>query len=180
MTDKKFEAEQSKLTKVDDVEGVDPKLRTQVSNSTADVESASSALRRVIGDLHETQGAAWKRYAADLEQATNRLDAQLAMASARLRAEQAKSKPEIKDALTQLADVWRTRADEIRVHAHLGEMDARDVGMRGLEELDNATHRVTELATGVLDDLGESLTSLRDRVTGILDDIGQWGRASSD
>ena len=168
-----------RLTKVDDVSGLEPVLRDEVSASTGAVESASAALRSAVAEMHRSEDKAWQRYAAELEQATLRLDAQLGMASARLRADRAASKPEIRDVLTQVAETWRARADEIRIQTQLGKMDARDAGLHRLEDLDHATHRVSELATSVLDDVSESIGSLRSRVTAVLDDIGQRARDSS-
>lgn len=173
MTTELAETERFRLTRVDDVSGLDPAQRLEVSSSTDVLETATIALRRAVADLHRDEDEAWQRYAADLERATLRLDAQLGMASARLRAERAASKPEIHDVLTEVAEGWRARADEIRVQTHLGEMNARDAGLRGLDDLDQATQRVSELATSVLDDVGESLSSLRQRVTTLLDDIGR-------
>lgn len=46
--------------------------------------SASEVLHAALDELHRAEEAAWQRYAADLEEATHRLDAALADVAARL------------------------------------------------------------------------------------------------
>lgn len=173
MTAKDSETTRRRLTQVGDVGGADPAIRGEVSHRTEAVESATTALREAISELHQTDDEAWKRYAADLEDATLRLDAALGVASARLRSERAGSKEELQAALEEAAASWRARADEIRVQTHLGEMEARDAGLHALDDLERAGRRISAVTTSLRDDAGESLTALRGNARHALDELGQ-------
>lgn len=166
------EALRTELTKVADISGADASTRIDVSAKTGDAETASAALRRAIAELHEADDGAWKRYAADLEHATLRFDAALGMAAATLRAERAASKPELEETLQAVAQAWRTRADEIRVQTHLGQLDAADAGLHALDDLERAGHQVATVLASLRDDVGTSLTSLRGAAGRAIDDVG--------
>jgi hypothetical protein len=162
-----------RLTQIVDVEGADPGVRDEVADRAGAVESASVALRAALDDLHQVEDDAWRRYAAELEEATLRLDAALSVASSRLRAEKADSPAELEDALEELATTWRSRADEIRVQTHLGALDARDAGLHVLDDLEAAGHRISETLTAVRSDAEHSFTSMRERVQHTIDDVGR-------
>ncbi len=152
-----------RLTQIGDVDGADPDVRAEIAGRAGAVESASEALRTALEELHQAEDEAWRRYAADLEEATLRLDATLAVASSRLRAEKADTHEELEDALEELATTWRSRADEIRVQTHLGDLDARDAGLHLLSDLDAAGHRITETLAALRDDANHSVGSIRAR-----------------
>lgn len=162
-----------RLTQIADVEGADPAVRGAVADRAGAVESASGALRAALDELHQAEDEAWRRYAAELEEATLRLDAALSVASSRLRAEKADSHEELEGALEELATTWRSRADEIRVQTHLGDLDARDAGLHVLDDLDAAGHRITDTLAAVRSDAGHSFGALRERVQHTIDDVGR-------
>ncbi|CAN5433150.1 hypothetical protein BH10ACT1_BH10ACT1_22770 [soil metagenome] len=166
------EALRIELTRVTDISGVDAPTKVDVSIKTEDAESASAALRRAIAVLHEADDAAWKRYATDLEHATLRFDAALGMAAANLRTERAASKPELEQALEAVARSWRTRADEIRVQTHLGELEARDAGLHTVEDLERAGHKVASVLEVLRSDAAASLGSLREAAGRAYDEVG--------
>lgn len=64
-------------------------MTTTASGSTGDGAEppASEVLHAAIEELHRAEDAAWQRYAADLQEATHRLDAALAELSTRLHPE---------------------------------------------------------------------------------------------
>ena len=106
----------------------------------------------------------------DLEEATRRFDTTVGLAAARLRAERAASKGELADALDDVVGSWRSRAEEIRVQAHVGKMDVRDRGLETVADLERASHRIGSLLTRVRDEVAESLTTMRHEARVALDD----------
>ena len=172
MSTAKSEAERIRLTRVDEVSGADPGVRSEVSQTTDDVETASAALRSALGQLHHSQDDAWRQYASDLEAASLRFDTTLAVAAARLRAERAASRDDLGEALDEVATAWRTRADEIRVQTRLGEMDARDAGLHLVEGLDQATHRISAIVASLTHDTKASLDTLKASAGHAFDELG--------
>jgi hypothetical protein len=161
------------LTKVDDVSGADEGARAEVAQRTETVEQASAALRRALQELREADDAAWKRYATEVEHATLRFDAALGIAAATLRAERAASKPELADALDSVVRSWRARADELRLQAHLGEMEAHDAGLHAVDVLEAAGDQVASVLVTVRDDTGQSLDALRTAGGRAIDGLGR-------
>lgn len=170
MGTKETEATRTRLTRVDDVGGADPGVRAAVSRSTEDAETASSALRAAIRELHQADDEAWQHYATAVEAATLRFDAMLGMAAAKLRAERATSQHALEDVLEDVATSWRARADEIRVQTHLGEMDARDAGLHTLDDLERAEHGLRRALVLLRTGVGSSLASMRTEVRRALDE----------
>jgi hypothetical protein len=161
----------SDLRGVADVDGADPALRAEVTRSGADVEAATAALRDALQELHRADDEAWRRYAVDLEEATRRFDTTLGLAAARLRAERAVSKEDLGSVLDDVVQTWRTRADEMRVRAHVGEMDVRDKVGDTLGELDLATQRLGIVLARLQGGVGETLSAMRTEVAEALDDV---------
>ncbi len=173
MTTKDNEALRTRLTQVSDIDGLDATIRDEVSARTCTVESASVALRDAVRDLHQAEDQAWKRYADDVEHATLVLDSTLGVASARLRAERAATKNDLGRALETATETWKTRADEIRVQTHLGELDARDQGLHALDDLEVAGRRISAVLSTLRSDASASLKDLRTTTAHNLDELGR-------
>jgi hypothetical protein len=173
MTTDLSHAAERDLNAVTDVSGVDPSLRQKVSASGADAEAATAALREAIRELHRSDDEAWRRYAVDLEEATRRFDTTVGIAAARLRAERAASKEDLGSVVDDVMETWRARADELRVRAHVGQMDVRDLVSDTAAELDLASQRLGAVVVRLRSEVGESLTLLRHEVTTALDDAGR-------
>jgi hypothetical protein len=161
------------LTSVSDVDGADPDIRDKVSRSGADAEAATAALRDALAELHRSDDEAWRRYAVDLEEATRRFDTTVGLASARLRAERAASKEDLGVVLDDVMHTWRSRADEMRVRASVGQMDARDFLAEAVAELDLATQRLVAVGARLRSEVGDSLAAMRTDVTAALDDAAR-------
>jgi len=173
MTHTTPQADADKLIAVTDVSGAEPALRAEVARTGVEAGEATSALRNAIRELHKSDDAAWRRYAIDLDDATRRFDTSLGLAAARLRAEQAASKVEIKNAIDEVAGSWRSLADEIRVQAHIGTMDAKDRGAETVSDLERASHRMGALLLRLRDEVGESIGHMRDEAKEALDDAAR-------
>lgn len=161
------------LIAVSDITGADPSVRDKVSQTGAEAESATAALREALKELHRSDDEAWRRYAVDLEEATRRFDTTVGVAAARLRAERAASKEDLGSVLDDVMASWRSRADEMRVRAHVGQMDARDLVSDTVSELDLVTQRLGVVLTRLRAEVGSTLDSMRREVTAALDDAAR-------
>ena len=161
----------SELSTVSDVSGAEPAVRELISRSGADVEAATEALRDALRELHRSDDEAWRRYAVDLEEATRRFDTTVGLAAARLRAERAASKEDLGAVLDETVASWRARADELRVRAHVGQMDVRDFVTDAVEELDLASQRLGSVIARLRSGLGGGLLGLRTEAGEALEDV---------
>jgi hypothetical protein len=161
----------AEATDVADVSGAAPAVRELVARSSAEAEAATATLREAVRELRRSDDEAWQRYAVDLEEATRRFDTTVGLATTRLRAERAASKEELGTILDDVLETWRTRADELRVRAHVGQMNVRDLTEETVAELDEAGRRLTTVVTRLRSDMGESLGTLRDEARTALDDV---------
>ena len=173
MTEPTPEAEADNLIAVADVDGAEPAVREEVSRTGVGVGAATAALRKALNELHKSDDEAWRRYAFDLEEASRRFDTTMGLAAARLRAERASSEHDLKEALDDVALSWRSRAEEIRVQAHIGSMDVRDRGEETISELERASQRVVTLLSRIRDEVTDSLTVMRDEARAALDDAAR-------
>ena len=135
------------------------------------LHTASDALRVAVQHLHEGEDEAWRRYAAEADDAVARMEAELAMSAAKLRADRAESRDALRAALEEVARTWRARADEIRIQTRLGEMEARDAGLVALEDLDAAGHRVATLIHTLGRDAQELRSDVVDHARQVIDDV---------
>lgn len=138
------------------------------------LERATESLRDAIRRLHDAEDRTWRRYAADTEEALDRLRADLAVNAAELRAGRSQDKADLEGALHQAGDALRGRAEEVRVRAHIAGLDARDVAGRAWGELERAGHALGAALSDVRAETTTFTAGLRDRTT---DAIGVARRA---
>ena len=167
------QAKKRPSTRVHKVSGAEDEVRGKVSRTAEAVHDASGDLRDAVSALHEARDEAWKRYAAEVQEATIRFDAAMDLAAARLRAERAESREELADDLRDLASTWRGWADELRVQAHLGGMEARQFGSGAVDRLTEVGNRLGDLAASLGHAAGDSLSELRERATMAVDEA-RW------
>lgn len=167
-------------TTISNLDGADPAVRQRVERSGASVEEAAGVLKEALAELHRSDDEAWRRYASELEEATNRFETSLGLASARLRAERATSKEDLRTVLHELTDSWRARADEARVRAHIGRMDARDLVSETVTGLDLAGQRMAAVVARLREEVGDTLVAMRAEVSSALDDAARILRSRSD
>jgi hypothetical protein len=141
--------------------GADTAAQQRVASAHAQVQHASAVLREAVAELHETEGAAWQRYGADADRAMALTETELSSAETELRIEQAKSRSQLSDALQQVANSWRARTDQLRLQSDLGEMDARDSGLRALDTLEQAGRSVLAMIEDLRRDSTAPVSTLR-------------------
>jgi len=135
------------------------------------LHTASDALRIAVGHLHAGEDDAWRRYAAEAGDVMARMEAELAVSAAKLRADRADSRASLGAALEAAARTWRARADEIRVQTRLGEMDARDGGLVALDDLDAAGYRLVGLIQALGHDVEGLEVNVVERARSAVDDV---------
>lgn len=126
----------------------------------------------VLADLrvdHERIGAFARRFgesATDTwldmrdaaERAHDRLESEIATAWADLRADNASELHEYQDAAQAQADLWRAHLDRLKLHAKLGQMEARFA----VERLDKAYQRAKPELERAGDAAGDALEALKE------------------
>lgn len=161
------------LSSVADVGGTPPDVRQQIARSSAEAETATTALREALRELHRSDDEAWRRYAWAMEDASRRFDVSVALAAGRLRAERAASREDLDGAIGDLLARWHTLADELRVRGRLGQMGARDLAGATADELDRASRGLAAVLGHLRGEVGSSLTSMRREVASAFDDAAQ-------
>lgn len=136
------------------------------------VDAAQERLREAATDLRSAlvgfEGAekvAWRSYARNVGRALAQLDDELDVARAELTAASAASGEELAESLRRARSSWATISDEMRLQAHLGEMQVRDLYRRADEDL----HQAGALIQANLDSLGhdaaDELAAVREQTS---------------
>lgn len=134
------------------------------------IAHVSDSLHAAADELHAEQDDAWHRYVAEADDAIEHMQAELALAGEQLRAERAETMGEVKAALEQATREWRSRADEIRLRTHLGQMEARDAGLVALDGLDAAGHRLASFVDLVRHDAGTLTSTIKEGARQVIED----------
>lgn len=146
---------------VSGVEGATPEVRDAVASGNRAVRSAATAMREALRELHDSEDDAWRAYAEEVDWALVHLDAELQVAAAQLRAEQAQTREDLGAALREAAQTWRGKLDDVFVQARLARMDSGDAGHHAIEELAAARHQVESILEHLGHDLGGTLGEAR-------------------
>ena len=126
-------------------------LPGSVANANRKLRSAADVLSDAVADLHESENAAWREYSASVADAIARMNAELSVSMAQLKASQSEGGPGLVDALREADEARRAVADNVRVQAHLAAMDMQDRTKRANEGLEVIGERIEQMATLVRD-----------------------------
>lgn len=131
---------------------------TEQAPDTGAIDAAQARLREAATDLRSAlvgfegaEEAAWRSYARNVGRALAQLDDELDVARAELVAASAESGEQLAESLRSARSSWATISDEMRLQAHLGEMQVRDLYRRADEDL----HQAGALIQANLDSLGQ-------------------------
>lgn len=133
-----------------------PKNRTAnlpgpVTAANRKFRSAAEVLAGAVTDLHESENQAWREYSASVADAIARMNAELSVSMAQLKAAQADNGPGLVEALRDADEARRAVADNVRVQAHLAAMDVQDRTKQVTDGLEVIGERIDQLATLVRD-----------------------------
>ena len=124
----------------------------------ADLSIDGEHLRQFAGRLRDVAGEAWRDLRDAAERAFDRLESSIATAWADLRADKATEPHEYREAARIQADSWRTHLDRLKLHARLGQMEARDAAA-GLDDAYQRARPELERAGAAV---GDALEALRE------------------
>jgi hypothetical protein len=122
-----------------------------VAAANRNLRSAADVLSDAVSELHESENAAWRAYSASVADAIARMNAELSVSMAQLKAAESEGGPGLIDALREADEARRAVADNVRVQAHLAAMDVQDRTRKANEGLEIIGERIEQMATLVRD-----------------------------
>ena len=122
-----------------------------VTTASRKLRSAADLLADAVTDLHESENQAWREYSASVADSIARMNAELSVSMAQLKATQSDGGPGLADALREADEARRAVADNVRVQAHLAAMDMQDRTKKATEGLEVIGERIDQMATMVRD-----------------------------
>lgn len=122
-----------------------------VTSANRKLRSATELLASAVTDLHESENHAWREYSASVADAIARMNAELSVSMAQLKATQSESGPGLVEALREADEARRAVADNVRVQARLAAMDMQDRTTKATEGLEVIGERIEQMATLVRD-----------------------------
>ena len=148
------------------------------------IREAAALLREAVARKHEADSAALLGYRAEVERSLGRFQADLDVATAKLKAERAVSNPELRESLTLAQGPLRTAVDELRVRASIGRMDLRDARTQLVTDSEGIGHGITAMLEELAHDTADSLDDLRKRSLKLVRDVRRFvvamGRAEDE
>ena len=122
-----------------------------VTAANSKLRSAADMLADAVTDLHESENQAWREYSASVADAIARMNAELSVSMAQLKAAQADGGPGLVEALRDADEARRAVADNVRVQAHLAALDVQDRTKQATDGLEVIGERIDQMATLVRD-----------------------------
>ena len=104
----------------------------------ARLRAAATEVRGALVGFEGAEEEAWRSYARNVGRALAQLEDELDVARAELTAARAESGEELAESLRRARSSWATINDEMRLQAHLGELQVRDLYRRADEDLHQA------------------------------------------
>ncbi|MEO6628197.1 MAG: hypothetical protein ABIP03_06455 [Aquihabitans sp.] len=126
-------------------------LPGSVTAANRKLRTAAELLSGAVTDLHESENLAWRQYSASVADAIARMNAELSVSMAQLKATQSEGGPGLADALREADEARRAVADNVRVQARLAAMDMQDRTKKATEGLEVLGERIEQMAALVRD-----------------------------
>lgn len=106
---------------------------------------AGATLRRRLDEVQGAEDdAAWAAYAAAADAAVAHLTTELILAGAHLSSQRAADPHEVNVAVDAASHLLRQRLEELRVHVHLGQMEATALAERAVDQLEHVARGVRD------------------------------------
>lgn len=90
------------------------------------LRTAMAHVRASLGTFDEAEHDAWATYARTVDRALVHLEAELNVSEAELGVRQADNPDELRATLDRARESWLAIGDDLRLQAHLAQLDARD------------------------------------------------------
>ncbi len=137
-------------------------LPRPITDANRRLKSAADVLAGAVADLHESESQAWREYSANVADSISRMNAELAVSMAQLKAAQAEGGPGLADALREADEARRAVVDNVRVQARLAAMEIEDRTKQATDGLEIIGERMEQMTTLVRD---ASTTALKGLVS---------------
>lgn len=147
-------------------------VRDELQEIVDQLRAERETLSKKLEELRALDDDAWEDYRQTTERAQKRFEADLAIADAEFERRQAETRQQFADTVDDELEAWRVRLEELRLHAGLARMDARDEFEPVLRALhrrrSELEHRLKDLRdasegtwTSVREDISDRLQQLR-------------------
>lgn len=118
-----------------------------VTAANRKLRSAADLFAEAVKDLHESENQAWREYSANVADAVAKMNAELSVSMAQLKAAQSEGGPGLVDALREADEARRAVVDNVRVQARLAAMDMEDRTKQATDGLEIIGERLDQMAT---------------------------------
>jgi Mg2+ and Co2+ transporter CorA len=125
-----------------------------------ELRKATAAMRRALAEFDDADGDAMAAYARNVRAALSQLEDELDVSGAELSAQLAESREQLGESLHAARSSWAAINDEMKLQAHLAQMEARDLYRRADEDL----HQAGAIISTSLEELGQTTTESLDTV----------------
>lgn len=122
--------------------------------ATADRElrDAARAMRAALAHFGDAEHEAMRAYAHNVKRALAQLEEELDVSATELATVRAHSEAEMAESLSKAKASWSALTEDMRLQAHLGEMEVRDLYRRADEDL----HQAGAIISSNLDSIGRA------------------------
>ncbi len=141
------------------------RLPGPVTAANSKLRSAADLLAEAVTDLHESENQAWREYSASVADAIARMNAELSVSMAQLKAAQSEGGPGLADALREADEARRAVADNVRVQARLAAMEMEDRTKQVTEGLEVIGERIDHMTNLVRDASATAVKGLASEAT---------------
>lgn len=135
-----------------------PDIADRFGAIVTDLKADHERIGEFAGRFRESAADTWHDLRDAAERSFERLEGEVSTAWADLRADKATEPHEYREAARVQADSWRTHLDRLKLHARLGQMEARDAAA-GLDDAYQRAKPELERAGAAV---GEALEALRE------------------
>lgn len=116
------------------------------------LRDAARSMREALAHFGDAEHEAMRSYARNVKQALAQLEEELDVSASELATVRAGSEAEMTESLTKAKASWSALTEDMRLQAHLGEMEVRDLYRRADEDL----HQAGAIIASNLDSLGRA------------------------
>jgi hypothetical protein len=144
----------------------DLRLPEGVAAADLNLRTAAKLLGDAVAELHESENEAWRTYSADVADSVARVNAELEMSLAQVKAAGSDNRADLAEALREADEARRTFLDNLLLQTHLATMNAQDRTKQVTDTVNVIGERIERMVGMVLE---ESATTVKD----LAGDVGE-------
>lgn len=131
-----------------------------LASANQGLRDAAATLRASLADYKSSRDDALKHYSEDVDAALSHMNVGIDVANAQLTAARAQTREDLATALHQADESRKALADQVKVQAHLGAMEARERSEEVAKGLSDVGHRLEAALQAVRDDTTKAWNDL--------------------